>query len=74
VATRVGGIPELTGDDGARLVPPGDPEALAVAVTRLLDDPDDRRRLAAAARARAARLPTGAAAVDQVLSLYQRVR
>jgi glycosyltransferase involved in cell wall biosynthesis len=74
VATRVGGIPELTGDDGARLVPPGDPEALAVAVTGLLDEPDDRRRLAAAARARAARLPTGAAAVDQVLSLYQRVR
>jgi glycosyltransferase involved in cell wall biosynthesis len=74
VATRVGGIPELTGDDGARLVPPGDPEALAAAVTRLLDEPDDRRRLAAAARARAAGLPTGAAAVDQVLSLYRRVR
>ncbi len=74
VATRVGGIPELTGDDGAWLVPPGDPEALAAAVTRLLDEPDDRRRLAAAARTRAARLPTGAAAVDQVLSLYQRVR
>jgi glycosyltransferase involved in cell wall biosynthesis len=74
VATRVGGIPELTGDDGARLVPPGDPEALAAAVTRLLDEPDDRRRLAAAARARAAGLPTGAAAVDQMLSLYRRVR
>jgi glycosyltransferase involved in cell wall biosynthesis len=74
VATRVGGIAELTGDDGARLVPPGDPEALAAAVTRLLDEPEDRGRLAAAARARAALLPTGTAAVDQVLSLYQRVR
>ncbi|MCW2909031.1 MAG: glycosyl transferase group 1 [Actinomycetia bacterium] len=74
VATRVGGIAELTGDDGARLVPPGDPEALAAAVTRLLDEPEDRGRLAAAARARAALLPTGTAAVDQVLSLYQHVR
>src|SRR4029078_12111311 len=39
VATRAGGIPELAGEDGAVLVPPGDPAALAAAVTRLLDDP-----------------------------------
>ena len=39
VATRVGGIADLTGDDGAVLVPPGDPVALATAVTRILDDP-----------------------------------
>ena len=40
VATRVGGIAELTGSDGAVLVPPGHPVALAAAVTRLLDDPE----------------------------------
>lgn len=74
VATRAGGIAELTGDDAALLVPPGDPEALAAAVTRLLDDPAAAARLAAAARARAALLPSETAAVDQVLSLYQRVR
>jgi glycosyltransferase involved in cell wall biosynthesis len=74
VATRVGGIAELTGDDAALLVPPGDPGALAAAVTRLLDDPAAAARLAAAARARAALLPSETAAVDQVLSLYQRVR
>ena len=53
VATRVGGIEELTGGDGAVLVPPGDPAALAAAVTRLLDDPGAAARLAAAGRARA---------------------
>jgi len=74
VATRVGGIPELTGDDAALLVPPGDPAALAAAVARLLDDPEAAARLAAAARARAALLPTETAAVDQALGLYQCVR
>ena len=38
VATRVGGIPDLTGDDGALLVPPGDPGQLAAAVLAVLDD------------------------------------
>jgi glycosyltransferase involved in cell wall biosynthesis len=74
VATRVGGIAELTGDDGAVLVPPRDPGALAAAVTRLLGDPAAAGRLAAAALARAALLPGEAAAVDQVLGIYQRVR
>jgi glycosyltransferase involved in cell wall biosynthesis len=74
VATRVGGIAELTGEDGALLVPPGDPAALAAAVRRLLDDPQAGARLSAAARARAALLPGESAAVDQALGLYQRVR
>lgn len=71
VATRVGGIADLTGDDGAVLVPPGDPAALATAVTRILDDPQAAARLAAAARARAALLPTETAAVDHVLGVYR---
>ena len=71
VATRVGGIADLTGDHGAVLVPPGDPVALATAVTRILDDPQAAARLAAAARARAAWLPTETAAVDQALGVYQ---
>jgi glycosyltransferase involved in cell wall biosynthesis len=74
VATRVGGIAELTGEHAAVLVPPRDPGALAAAVTRLLDDPEAAARLAAAARARAALLPGEVTAVDQVLSLYDRVR
>lgn len=39
VATRVGGIPEIVGDDGAAvLVDPGDAKALACAITRVLTD------------------------------------
>jgi glycosyltransferase involved in cell wall biosynthesis len=71
VATRVGGMADLTGEDGAVLVPPGDPGALAAAVTRILDDPEAAARLAAAARGRAALLPTGTAAVDQALGVYE---
>jgi glycosyltransferase involved in cell wall biosynthesis len=70
VATRVGGIPDLTGEDGAVLVPPGDPARLAAAVAGVLDHPEARAKLAAAALDRGARLPTATAAVDQALSLY----
>jgi glycosyltransferase involved in cell wall biosynthesis len=53
VATRVGGIPEIVEDgiDGV-LVPPGDSATLANALAELLNDPEKRRRLAGAGRAR----------------------
>lgn len=54
VASSVGGVAELV-DDGETgiLVPAGDEQALAHALQRLIDDPDLRRRLGAAGRARA---------------------
>lgn len=52
VATRVGGIPEIVGDAG-RLVPSGDAEALARALTELHEDRALRARLGAAAFQRA---------------------
>jgi len=57
VATRMGGVPEVV-EDGreALLVPPGDPAALATAIGRLLDAPQERRRLGRAAQERAATL------------------
>lgn len=72
VASDVGGIPEMVGDEGAAvLVPAGDAGALADAVARVLDDRRLADRLAAAARRRAETLPTPADAVDQVALCYR---
>ena len=51
VATRVGGIPDLVGDDAALLVAPGDAAALAAAVRAVLTDA--RSRAGSAPRHRA---------------------
>jgi len=54
VASAVGGIPELVVDgETGLLVPPGDPDALADALGKLITDPELRQRLGAAGRARA---------------------
>jgi glycosyltransferase involved in cell wall biosynthesis len=50
VATRVGGIPEIFGPHADELVPPGDADALAAAIDRLLADPVAARNAAAARR------------------------
>jgi glycosyltransferase involved in cell wall biosynthesis len=70
VATRVGGIPAMTGEDAALLVPPGDAVALGDAVRSVLTDPALASRLAAAARTRAAALPTEQDAVAAALAAY----
>jgi glycosyltransferase involved in cell wall biosynthesis len=71
VASRVGGIPDLTGVDAAILVPPGDADQLATAVLAVLDDRDLAAGLSASARARARTLPTPADAVTAVVAVYQ---
>ncbi len=63
VATDHGGTPEVLGDAGV-LVPPRDANALAAALTSLLDDPARRARCSAAGRA----------AVDAGLSLEHQQR
>ena len=54
VASRAGAIPEVAGPDGecADLVPPGDAEALAAALSRQLDSPQRRAALGANGRER----------------------
>jgi glycosyltransferase involved in cell wall biosynthesis len=53
VTTTAGALPEVAGD-AALLVPPGDADALAEAITRVLSDDALRARLVAAGTARAA--------------------
>jgi glycosyltransferase involved in cell wall biosynthesis len=72
VATDVGGTREVTGD-AAVLVPYADARSLADAVGALLADPGRREDLAAAARRRAAELPTLADVLAQVQFVYTRV-
>ncbi len=64
-ATTAGGIPEVV-EDGATglLVKPRDPEALAAALLRLLDDPALRARLSKAALERLPRFGLKAAAAS----------
>ena len=58
IGTTAGAIPETVPDGAGLLVPPDDANALATALRRLIGDKAERARLAAAAGAAAARLPT----------------
>jgi len=69
VATAVGGIPNLVGD-GADLVPPGDPTAMAEAIARILDDPEHAAALVARGALAAGRLPSDASTLTQVIAVY----
>jgi len=73
VASKVGGIPDLTGDDGALLVRAGVPAALESAIAGVLSDPALAQSLGAAALARAGMLPSEADAVDAAIAGYTRI-
>ena len=71
VATAVGGLADAV-EDGVTglLVPPADPEALRVAVEKLLGDAALRAELGANARREAEDRYSWAAATESLLSLY----
>jgi glycosyltransferase involved in cell wall biosynthesis len=72
ILSAVGGFSELAYEHAAaRLVPPGDPEALAGALAELLASAQQRERLAAAARQAAAGPYSWDAVAERTLSLYR---
>jgi len=72
IASSVGGFVELGEEHGAaRLVPPGDERALAIALRELLADASVRAELAAAATRAAAGPFSWDAAARQTLALYR---
>ena len=73
VATDVGGVRDLTGDEAALLVAPDDPDALAVSILKLLEDADLASRIGKVAAGQAATLPTEHKAVASVIDLYRRL-
>jgi glycosyltransferase involved in cell wall biosynthesis len=74
VLSDVGGFRELVEDHGAgRLVPPGDPAALAHAIGELLADPDERVRLAESARVAAAGPYSWDSIAGRTLEVYREV-
>jgi N-acetyl-alpha-D-glucosaminyl L-malate synthase BshA len=74
VATRVGGIPEVIEDHvSGRLLPAGDADALAGAVTDLIQNRGVRDAMGKAARQRAREKFSADVIVPKYESLYQRV-
>jgi glycosyltransferase involved in cell wall biosynthesis len=74
VLSDVGGFGEVARDHGAaRLVPPGDPEALRAALTELVSDPEARAALEAKATAAAQGAYSWDAIAKTTLDLYGSV-
>jgi glycosyltransferase involved in cell wall biosynthesis len=73
VASAAGALPEVVGPDGesALHVRPGDPEALAAAVGRLLDDPALAARIGAAGRERVVERFTWRAVAEATVRWYR---
>ena len=72
VASEVGGIPSVVGEAGL-LVPPEDPQALAMAVIGLLGDPDRRALMAQRGRERSERFDWARTA-GRIREIYDKVR
>jgi glycosyltransferase involved in cell wall biosynthesis len=58
IGTKAGAVPEAVPANAGILVEPDDVTAFALALRRIIGNAEERKRLAAAARAAAAKLPT----------------
>lgn len=72
IVSDIGGAAEVVGDTALRF-PPGNAQALAECMRRLIDDSDLARRLGASARKRALALFSRDAMMEAHLQLYQEV-
>ncbi|MCZ7586960.1 MAG: glycosyltransferase [Deltaproteobacteria bacterium] len=72
VASEVGEVPKMIGDAGV-LVPPGDAEALADGIVRLLGDAELRRRLGERGRQRAETEYNWGVTAERTLRAYEMI-
>jgi glycosyltransferase involved in cell wall biosynthesis len=73
IASEVGGVPDMVGDDSGIVVPAGDVGALAQAILRLAQDPQLRIRMGTAARQRYEDLFSPKVVLPLMLETYSRV-
>jgi glycosyltransferase involved in cell wall biosynthesis len=71
VLTSAGGFAEVAAEGAARAVPPNAPVELAAAIQELLDRPEERERLGAAAAAAAAGKYSWDSIAERTLTLYR---
>ena len=70
ISTTGGALPEVVGDAGV-IVPAGDAQALAGAITRLLDSPEERKKYARAGLDRANSVFNWERAARKVVDVYR---
>jgi len=73
IASNVGGIPDMIGEEAGLLVPAGDAGALGAAMLQLARDPMLRERMGRAARLRYQNFFSPEAVVPLMLETYRRV-
>jgi glycosyltransferase involved in cell wall biosynthesis len=73
VLSAVGGFPEVAAEGAAKLVPPGDPDALAAMLSELVANSDARAELSVAAQAAASGPYSWDAVASQTLALYRKL-
>ncbi|MGD8495675.1 MAG: glycosyltransferase family 4 protein [Gemmatimonadales bacterium] len=75
IGSDIGGIPDIVRhEETGLLVPPGDPEALAAAIERLVEAPEFARRLARQGRAHAATAFGWPGVLEATSRAYDRAR
>jgi glycosyltransferase involved in cell wall biosynthesis len=74
VATHVGALPEVVGEEGSGvLVPPRDPDALAAAIRETLEDPEQRAAMGRKGRQRVEELFTWEKVAERTVNVYREL-